>query len=130
MLENFIDVSLEKYGLDPSYYISAPALGMDAMLKMTEIELELLTDPDMYLFFEDGIRGGVSTIMNRYLKANNAYMGNIRGKTTKEIMVENSTLKKKLKPFVRKWKTEKFLTRKKKQPTSYIWMQIIYTDGL
>ena len=64
------------------------SLEWNAMLKMTEIELKLLIDPNMYLFFEDGIRGGVSTIMNKYSKANNPYMGNIRDKTPKEIMVE------------------------------------------
>ena len=48
---------------------------MDAMLKMTEVELELLSDNDMYLFFEEGIRGGISMITGRYSKANNPYLG-------------------------------------------------------
>ena len=75
MFENFIDVSFEKYKLDPTHYITAPALALDAMLKMTEVQLELLTDPDMFLFFERGVRGGVSMITKKYAKANNRYMG-------------------------------------------------------
>ena len=51
VFETFIDVCRKKYELDPSH-ITAPSLSMDAMLKMTKIELELLTDPDMHLFFE------------------------------------------------------------------------------
>ena len=75
VFENFIDVCLEKYGLDSSHYITAPALSWDAMLKKTGVKAELLTDRDRHLFFEEGIRGGISTITNRYAKANNPYMG-------------------------------------------------------
>ena len=72
--ESFIDVCLKKYELDPSHYITAPALSWDAMLKMTGVKLELLTDIDMHLFFEKGIRGGNSVITNRYAKANHKYV--------------------------------------------------------
>ena len=74
MFENFIDVCLKKYKLDPAYYLMSAALAWDGMLKVTGVEMELLTDPDMYLFFEEGIRGGVSSVMKRYSKANNVYM--------------------------------------------------------
>ena len=72
--EAFVNVCLEKYKLDPSHYITAPSLFNDAMLKMMGVKLELLTDNEMYLFYEKGIRGGISTVMNRYAKANNPYM--------------------------------------------------------
>ena len=71
--EKFISTCLKYYGLDPCHYFSAPGLSWDAMLKMTKIELEKISDPDKYMFFEQGMRGGVSYINKRYSKANNEY---------------------------------------------------------
>ena len=72
--EKFISTCLEYHRLDPCHYFSSPELIWDAMLKMTKIELELISDIDMYLFNEQGIRRGISYIAKRYSKANNKYM--------------------------------------------------------
>ena len=74
VFEKFRGNSLKNYGLCPSHYFSAPGLSWDEMLEMTKIELELIPDPDMYIFFEKGTRGGISYIFNRYSKANNKYL--------------------------------------------------------
>ena len=75
VFENFRNICLENYELDPAHYYTAPGLAWDAALKVTVVNLELLSDIDMLLMVEKGIRGGVSMISNRYGKANNKYMG-------------------------------------------------------
>ena len=66
---------MNHYGLDPAWYFSAPGLAWDATLKITKVQLEILSDPDMLLMIESGIRGGIATISHRHAKANNEYMG-------------------------------------------------------
>ena len=75
VFENFRDVCCKNYGLDPAWYYTAPGLAWDAALKMTKVKLELLSDSDMALMIEKGIRGGISMISNRHGAANNPYMG-------------------------------------------------------
>ena len=87
VFEKFRDVCLKNYGLDPVYYYTAPGLAWDAMLKMTKINLELLSDVDMLLMIEKGIRGGISIISNRYGKANNKYMKDFNKKELSKFLM-------------------------------------------
>ena len=75
VFEEFRNVCMENYSLDPAWYYTSPGLSWDALLKHSRVSLELLTDPDILLLFEKGIRGGISMISNRFGKANNKYMG-------------------------------------------------------
>ena len=87
VFENFRKACQQYYELDPAHYFTSPGLSWDAMLKMTNIELELISDVDMFQFIEKGMRGGISYIANRYGKANNKYMKNYNPEeTTKYIM--------------------------------------------
>ena len=74
VFERLISACLEYYRLDPCHYFSSPVLSWDAMLKMTKIKLELISDTDMYLFIEKGMVGDISYIAERHSKANNKYM--------------------------------------------------------
>ena len=76
VFENFRNTCLTYYKLDPTHYFSSPGLAWDAMLKMTNVQLDLITDIDMENMVQMGMRGGVSTINHRHEKANNKYMKN------------------------------------------------------
>ena len=76
VFENFRDICIKNYNLDPAHYYTASGLAWDAALKITDVKLELLSDIAMLLMVEKGIRGGVSMVSNCYGKANNKYMGN------------------------------------------------------
>ena len=74
VFENFRNMCLEIYELDPAKFLSAPGLAWQAALKKTKVKLDLLTDIDMLLMVEKGIRGGICHSIYRYAKANNKYM--------------------------------------------------------
>ena len=74
IFENFRQSCLENYELDPARFVSLPGLAWQACLKKTNVELESLTDYDMLLMVEEGIRGGICHAIQRYGKANNKYM--------------------------------------------------------
>ena len=76
VFENFRNMCLKEYELDPAHFLSLPGLAWQACLKKTNIELELFTDYDMLLMVEEGIRGGICHSIHRYAKANNKYMKN------------------------------------------------------
>ena len=74
VFEKFRDTYIEIYGLDPSHFLSAPGLAWQAYFKKANVNLELLTDIDMLLMIEAGIRGGMCQSTHR--NANNKYMNN------------------------------------------------------
>ena len=76
VFENFRDMCFKEYELDPAHFLSLPGLAWQACLKKTNVELELLTDYDMLLMVEEGIRGGICHSIHRNAKVNNKYMKN------------------------------------------------------
>ena len=76
ILENSSIHIIEVCEIDIAYFLSASGLAWQACLKKTDVKLELLTDPDMLLMVENGIRGEICHAIHRYAKANNKYMKN------------------------------------------------------
>ena len=74
IFENFRNNCIEIYELDPALVLSATGLAWQAGLKKIGVKLELLTDIDMLLMVEKGIKGGICQVIHRYTKANNKYM--------------------------------------------------------
>ena len=64
VFNNFRDMCLKEYELDPAHFLSLPGLAWQACLKKTNVKLELLTDYHMLLMVEEGIRGGIKLIIN------------------------------------------------------------------
>ena len=74
VFKNFRNACLSNYELDPVHFVSLPGLTWQACLEKTNVELDLITDYDMLLMIEDGIRGGICHAIKRYAKAKNHYM--------------------------------------------------------
>ena len=74
LFENFGKTCLEIYQLDLAKLLSAPGLAWQAALKKTKVKLYLLTDIDMLLMIEKGIKGGIFHSIDWYAKTNNKYM--------------------------------------------------------
>ena len=76
VFENFGNMCIKVYELDPAHFLSLPRLAWQACLKKTNVKLELLTDYDLLLMVEEGISGGICHAIHRHAKANNKYMKN------------------------------------------------------
>ena len=76
VFENFRNMCIKVYELDPAHFLSLPGLAWQPCLKKTKVELELLTDYDMLLMIEEVIRGEICHAIHRHAKANNKYMKN------------------------------------------------------
>ena len=74
VFENFRNMSTNIYKLDPAQFLSAPELAWQAALKKTKVKLDLLTDIDMLVIVEKGIRGRICHSVYIYAKANNKYI--------------------------------------------------------
>ena len=71
IFENFREFSLKHYKLDPAHFTTAPGLSWTAALKYTGVKLEIPMDPDMHMFFDRGLTGGISIVADHYARANN-----------------------------------------------------------
>ena len=76
VFENLRNMCIKVFELDPAHFLSLPGLPWQACLKKNNVKLELLTDFDMLLLVEEGIRGGICHAIHRHAKANNKYMKN------------------------------------------------------
>ena len=76
VFESFRKTLHKSHKLDPAHFYTLPGYTWQCALKYTWVTLELLTDVDMIMFFERGVKGGLSQCSNRYSKANNKYMKN------------------------------------------------------
>ena len=108
VFEKFIDTCFKYYGLNPCHYFSSSGLSWAAMLKMTGVKLDKISNIDKYLFIEKGLRGGISYIGKRYAKANNIYMNDYDPKKLSTFIsyLDMNNLDETNKKFIGKMKDE------------------------
>lgn len=89
VFENFRSICINPgvYGLDPAHYYTLPGFSWDAMLKFTNVELELLSDLKMINFVNKGIRGGLSQCSHRLARANNQHMDGYNDKEESSYLI-------------------------------------------
>ena len=73
VFENFKNMLLELYELDPAHFLTSSGSAWQAIFKKTKVKLDLSTDFDMLLMIEKDIRGGICHAIYQYVKANNKY---------------------------------------------------------
>ena len=76
VLENFQDMCVEIYKTDPENFLLAPGLEWQAAFKYTKVKLDLLSDIDILLMVEKGIKGGTCHSIYQYAKAYNKFEKN------------------------------------------------------
>jgi len=87
IFENFRNMALSEYKLDPAHSWTVPGFAWNCALKISKVELELISDPETFLFIENSIRGGISTISHRYAEANNKYLPNYDPNLPHELLI-------------------------------------------
>jgi len=83
IFDNFRNFSLKHYGLDPAHFTTAPGLSWSAALLLTKQILEIPTDPNMHIFFDRAMRGGISMVSNPFAQANNEFMDDFNPSLTR-----------------------------------------------
>ena len=77
------------YNLDPRHSYTLPGFSWQSMLKMTKIELELISDSDIYLFLMDCIRGGICVVNKKFFKADNKYTRKVHDESSDKKVEKN-----------------------------------------
>jgi len=73
VFENFRDICMITYHLNPAYYYTSPGFSFNCMLKLTKVRLELLNKFEKILFLESGPHGGLVQASKRHARANNLH---------------------------------------------------------
>ena len=91
VLQKFSNFVYKTYNLDPRHSYTLPGFSWQSMLKMTKIELELISDSDIYLYLMDCIRGAICVVNKKHVIANNIYTRKVNDESS------DKKVKKKLK---------------------------------